>query len=96
MKLRPNNPYHYGLIEDLGDNQLSLDRTVLEINNNSLDKLYTVSEGDELSALSYKFYKDSKYWWIIADRNKLENPFILEVGKLLIIPNLEVALTYIP
>ena len=96
LLLRLNNPYHYGRIVDFKDGQLSLDRTLLNIPNSPLDRIYIIKSGDELSVLAHRFYGDSKYWWILADKNKLENPFILEEGTTLIIPDLIIAQISVP
>jgi nucleoid-associated protein YgaU len=34
--------------------------------------LYIISrEGDRLDNLAYEFYEDPRYWWILAEANKL-------------------------
>lgn len=95
-KLRLNNPYHFGVISIFLDGEQSLDREKLVIPSSPLDKFYIIRSNDEMTTIAYKFYGDSKYWWIIADRNDIENPFILEEGKTLIIPDLNIATLSIP
>lgn len=37
----------------------------------SPDDVYVItSEGDRLDLLSYEFYKDASYWWVISHANK--------------------------
>lgn len=49
---------------------------------------YQVREGDRLDLLAYKFYRNPRKWWLIADANPdciaLEQ--LLTPGRLLIIP----------
>jgi nucleoid-associated protein YgaU len=49
---------------------------------------YQVRAGDRLDALAFKFYRDARKWWLIADANPdvitLEQ--LLEPGRLLRIP----------
>lgn len=49
---------------------------------------YQVRTGDRLDALAFKFYRDARKWWLIADANPdvitLEQ--LLEPGRLLRIP----------
>ena len=46
-----------------------------------------VTEGMTLFSLSYRFYQTHGYWDIIGKRNNILNPFELEPGTLLIIPD---------
>ena len=50
------------------------------------DRVHEVIEGDRLDTIAYKFLGDSKLWYIIADTNDIINPFELEIGQVLIIP----------
>lgn len=48
---------------------------------------HKVVEGDTLDSLSLHFYGSPTYFWIIADFNKIQDPYIdLEVGSTLKIP----------
>ena len=52
------------------------------------DDVYVATEtGDRLDTLSYQFYNDSSYWWIIASANNIHNAvFSLTEGTILRIP----------
>lgn len=52
------------------------------------DVLHTVLPGETLQHIAYKYYKDSGYWYIIADANEILNPFkeVVE-GMILVIPD---------
>jgi nucleoid-associated protein YgaU len=50
--------------------------------------VYQVRAGDRLDALAFKFYRDARKWWLIADANSdvLAPELLLEPGRLLQIP----------
>ena len=52
------------------------------------DDIYVATEtGDRLDTLSYQFYNDSSYWWIIASANNIHNAvFSFTEGTILRIP----------
>ncbi len=49
---------------------------------------YQVRIGDRLDTLAFKFYRDARKWWLIADANPdvLAPEQLLEPGRLLNIP----------
>jgi nucleoid-associated protein YgaU len=50
--------------------------------------VYQVRAGDRLDALAFKFYRDPRKWWLIADANSdvLALEQLLEPGRQLRIP----------
>lgn len=50
--------------------------------------LYIISrEADRLDLLANEFYKDPRYWWVLADANKLNNgSMLIPPGKQIRIP----------
>ena len=56
----------------------------------SNDILYNVNNGDTLRGIAFGLYGDARYWWIIADFNKIISPFDqLKVGIQLRCPSLK-------
>ena len=53
------------------------------------DKVHTVSDNETLQRISHRYYGESSYWFLIADKNLevIENPFQLIPGTKLVIPN---------
>ena len=49
---------------------------ILDINNidNSYFNTYTVNDNDTLIAISYKIYKTTRLWWLIAKMNGFYDP----------------------
>jgi hypothetical protein len=56
------------------------------IKEKDTDILYISKLGDRLDNLSYKFYKDAQFWWIIALINNLGGRMGVPVGTQLRIP----------
>ncbi|MBI3942160.1 MAG: LysM peptidoglycan-binding domain-containing protein [Chloroflexi bacterium] len=48
---------------------------------------YVVQPGDTLSGIAFRFYGDYSKWRIIADYNHIENPNLISVGQVLLIPD---------
>lgn len=61
--------YHTGDLKDvfgLGSNLLTTTSWVA----------HKVSETDNLDKLALKYYNNPTYWWIIADFNRIKDPFV--------------------
>jgi len=89
LKLKINNPWTVGKITVFDDGTESLDRSRLKHVPSIKDKFHIVRDFDDLQLIASIFYNDSKWWWVIYDINNLDDMFILEVGKSLIIPDLD-------
>lgn len=85
--LRKDNPYALGSILRFSTTPPVLDRDVLVYQTSTEDKFHEMVEGETLDTLAYKYYKNSKYWWVIADANQIENPLDLQGLTSLLIPN---------
>ena len=95
LVLRVNNLYRNGEIIAFDNGELALTRSQLEIEGTLQDEYYTVLAKDELTLIAYnkynKFVEDaSKFWWVIADANSINNPLDLSdlVGQEILIPNI--------
>lgn len=89
-KLRKNNPYSTGYLVKFKNGDSALLRTPLPIVRSERDKIHIVVEGENLTQIAFKYYKDSKYWWVLADVNEIHNPFEpLETSRNIIIPDLD-------
>lgn len=89
LKLRINNPYALGVAYQYPEGPPSLEREVLDIPASYEEGSYTVKDEDDLTLIAYEKYRDSKYWWVIADANQIINPFDLTTGSILRIPPLD-------
>lgn len=88
LELRQNNPYANGTIFQFEEGDILLDRIPVVAEKSTGDRYYTIKQFDTLSILSGKFYGNSKYWWILMDVNDIEWPFELEIGKTILIPDI--------
>lgn len=87
--LRRNNPYSIGTIINYSDGTQSLERSSLAYVATPNDKLHLVRDFDTLPDVAHLYYKDSKWWWVLMDINNIENPFLLQPGQNIIIPDLD-------
>ena len=67
------------------------DLRVAKENNNSPDLTHirVVNEGDTLPLMTFKIYRDSKYYLEVAKANKLQNFRKLKVGQKIMFPPIE-------
>ena len=96
VELRENNLYRNGEIvsfEDTGEELLL--REPLVIIPSEQDEYYLVKALDRLDLIASKKYGKyvpdaSKYWWVIADANGIQEPLDLSeyLGKQILIPNI--------
>ena len=74
------------------DKEVALYRNKIATRPSNADKIHTIIDGERLDTIAYKYYGNSKYWWVLADVNDVNdtliNPFILTPGTKLIIPSL--------
>lgn len=88
IKLRANNPYSIGVVVRYKDGSSSLHRTRVTYVESKRDKIHVANDDEDLTQIAYKYYGDSKLWWLIADANNLIDPFVpLANGRNLIIPD---------
>lgn len=87
-----NNPYRNGIVLVFGDSlddESALYRYKYNYVKSANDKVHTVSEFDDLCNIAFWYYGNSKWWFLIADANQLENYWELPPsGSTLIIPDL--------
>lgn len=58
-----NGVKHYELIDPVNS----------EFRSN--DIIYSVNNGDTLISISFDLYGDARYWWLLADFNKIFDPY---------------------
>lgn len=91
LKLNNTNPYSNGYIVELEDGKSLLKREKLTYDPIvNRDSSYTIREEDTLWGLAYRYYGNSKLWYIIADVNSIEHPLVLQTGLQITIPDLDV------
>lgn len=82
------NLYSDGQIINYEEGDQSLERFPTFFPDTAGDINHIVKEDDNLVNLSHVYYKDSRLWWKIADKNNLDDIFNLELGSQIIIPNI--------
>lgn len=69
----------------LGDYSLEAKPPIVPESPNDIQ--HTVKDGETLQNIAFRYYGDSGKWYIIAEANKILNPFKeLEMGTLIRIP----------
>lgn len=76
----------YGI--DRGDGSQGTLKATREPLSTETALTYQVREGDRLDLLAYKFYRNPRKWWLIADANPdcLAPDQLLVPGRMLTIP----------
>ena len=80
--------YDKTLIINYKEGDRSLYRVEEDIKDDIEDRNHVVTEGDTLQSISHRYYQSSLAWFLIADKNQLDDIFNLEVGSNLVIPNI--------
>ena len=81
------SPYNnaYALKYNDGDYSLEAKPPIVPESPNYFQ--HTVKDGETLQNIAFRYYGDSGKWYIIAEANKILNPFKeLEMGTLIRIP----------
>jgi len=85
------NPYSNGDIVSFDDGSQVLKRRKVEyIPSAGKDIVHITMENDTLWTIANFRYGDDKWWYVIYDVNNLYNPFDLQIGLNLIIPDIDV------
>lgn len=86
--MKKNDIYNNSFIINYEEGDKSLQRQTILHEDDLEDRSYVIKDGDTLTGISNDHYGEPLFWYIIADVNNIYNPFILEVGKSIIIPNI--------
>lgn len=81
------SPYNNAYALKYNDGDYSLEAKPLVVLESPNDIQHTVKDGETLQNIAFRYYGDSGKWYIIAEANKILNPFKeLEMGTLIRIP----------
>lgn len=56
--------------------------------SSDVDKTWMVTAGDRLDSIAFAVYKDAGLWRVLAEANHIDDPRILEPGRLITVPKL--------
>jgi nucleoid-associated protein YgaU len=79
--------YNDNFIIDYNEGDRSRERIPIEHDTTIDDVLHTVIQDETLISIADLYYNFSRAWYVIADVNNIINPFELEIGQSLIIPD---------
>jgi len=81
--------YDDGFIVTYDEGDISAERIPIEIIQDLTDKLHPIVEDETLLTIAHQYYPGKSFlWYAIADVNKIDDIFNLEVGQEIIIPNI--------
>ena len=81
------SPYNNAYALKYNDVDYSLEAKPPIVPESPNDIQHTVKDGETLQNIAFRYYGDSGKWYIIAEANKILNPFKeLEMGNLIRIP----------
>lgn len=83
------NPYANGTVFIFPEKDGQLTRKPLIYIKSSKDKTRTILEGEDLSSIAYEEYGDSKWYWVLAEVNNYLLALDINVGDIIIIPDLD-------
>jgi len=84
----PEGLYDRGYLIYYNEGDISFQRTPLTYYRSVDDKYHVVKEGETLLSIAQIYY-DSQYpWYFLADVNIIDDIFDLEIGSVLLIPDL--------
>ena len=85
--LKGASPYNNAYALKYNDGDYSLEAKPPIVPESPNDIQHTVKDGETLQNIAFRYYGDSGKWYIIAEANKILNPFKeLEMGTLIRIP----------
>lgn len=62
-------------------------RTLIALPKSEKDDYHILEEDQRIDQVAWKYYRDSRLWWIIAEVNSILNPLSIPKGKKLRIPS---------
>lgn len=82
--LKGASPYNNAYALKYNDGDYSLEAKPPIVPESPNDIQHTVKDGETLQNIAFRYYGDSGKWYIIAEANKILNPFKeLEMGTLI-------------
>lgn len=101
MTVRDNNLYQNGRVFVVDGEELLL-RDTTTVPRTVFDQYITVRDDDTLDKLAWRAYEGeaadpSKYWWLLADANNIQNPLDITelVGREIVVPDFQQALLHL-
>lgn len=89
ITLWANNPYGNGTVFTFFEGDQQLTRKPLVYVKSPKDRTYTIQDGDDLWAISYEAYGDSKWYWVLQEVNIYLCATDIKSGDNIIIPDLD-------
>jgi len=90
-ELDPTSRYNYSVLYlDKKNGDFFGTRQPVNLRDHPTDLFHQVTEADSkrIDLITWKYYRDVRLWWVIAEKNreKINNPLELPIGTVLRIP----------
>lgn len=87
----PTSRYNLSVLYRHKDGDFFGTRPPLRLPAHATDVFHRVTDADRyrIDLIAWKFYRDVRLWWVIAEVNSIGNPLDLQVGTVLRIPSYE-------
>lgn len=79
--------YNCGIVYDESARYFEIPVVNIEIGEEDDRHIVRSEEAGRLDLISYKYYGNTDYWWVIAIANDIYFPFDVKVGDVLVIPS---------
>lgn len=86
--METKNLYSKGFVVKYSEGDKSQERKAISYKGVSKNT-HLVRDTDTLTAIANFYYGKPFLWYLIADSNDIINPFILEIGSILVIPDIK-------
>ena len=92
MSIFKGSRYEYSTVDYVATNSTLVEEPIVLYTASDLGLTsyweHTYVEGERLDSISYKYYNNSQYWWLIVEYNPEINDFInVTPGTILRVPN---------
>ena len=86
--LDPTSRYNLSVLyQDRDNGDFWGTRQPLRLREHPSDLFHQVMEGDRIDLLAWRYYRDVRLWWVIAEVNNIGNPLELKPGMILRVPS---------
>ena len=92
IELPETSRYHWSvLFIDSKNGDFFGTRQPLKLREHDTDFFHVVTEADckRIDLIAWKYYRDARLWWVIAEFNNISNPLEIPTGTTLRLPTYE-------
>lgn len=90
-ELSETSRYNWSVFYDSRNGDFWGTRQPLKLREHESDTFHVVTDADSkrIDLIAWKYYRDVRLWWVIAELNNISNPLEIPAGTTLRIPSYE-------